>query len=231
MKIYRTDQNPLPLPPGHRFPVEKYHLLYEAVREFAAPLIVDAPAASDAALLAAHDAGYLARLQHSTLSRAEERALGLPWSNELLVRSRHSVGATIAACSTALNEGCGVSLAGGTHHAYADHGSDFCVFNDSAVALKLLLQAGALQHALVIDLDVHQGNGTAAMLADVPSLFTFSMHGRNNFPFQKEMSDWDIQLDDGCNDARYLDVLAGSLPQLFTLARPELVIYLAGADS
>ncbi|WP_255990326.1 histone deacetylase family protein [Chitinolyticbacter albus] len=231
MKIYRTDQHPLPLPEGHRFPVEKYRLLYEAVRRFAAPYIVDAAAATDHELLLAHEPAYLARLASGALSRIEERALGLPWSTELIVRSRYSVGATLAACRTALHEGCGISLAGGTHHAYADRGSGFCVFNDSAVALRVLQHAGEIQHALIIDLDVHQGNGTAAMLADSPALFTFSMHGRNNFPLQKEASDWDIELADGCGDDEYLDTLAGSLPQLFTLAQPELVIYLAGADS
>ncbi|WP_035054175.1 histone deacetylase family protein [Andreprevotia chitinilytica] len=230
MKIYRTDQHPLPLPDGHRFPMIKYRLLYEAVHAFAAPLILEAPAASDAELSAAHTPDYLHKLATGTLSKAEERAIGLPWSAELVTRSRYSVGATLAACRTALLEGCGATLAGGTHHAYADRGSGFCVFNDSAVALKVLLAEGAIQRALVIDLDVHQGNGTAATLADRLALFTFSMHGLNNFPFQKETSDWDIELDDGTGDADYLATLAGTLPQLFTLAHPDLVIYLAGAD-
>ncbi|UXY14388.1 histone deacetylase [Chitiniphilus purpureus] len=231
MRIYRTDQFALPLPAGHRFPVEKYALLHTAVATFAGHLIDTAPAASDAMLQCAHGMAYLQKLEHGNLTAAEERMLGLPWSPQLVIRSRRSVGATIAACRSALDGGCGISLAGGTHHAYADHGSGFCVFNDTAVALKLLQAEGALATALVIDLDVHQGNGTAAMLADEARLFTFSMHGRHNFPFQKESSDWDIELPDGTGDADYLAQLAGALPQLFALARPDLVLYLAGADS
>ncbi|KAF0814980.1 Acetoin utilization protein AcuC [Andreprevotia sp. IGB-42] len=231
MQIYRTDQHPLPLPAGHRFPAGKYRQLFDAVQPFAANLIVDAPAASDAELLAAHTPDYLARLGNGTLSKAEERAIGLPWSAQLVSRSRHSTGATLAACRSALLEGCGINLAGGTHHAYADHGSGFCVFNDSAVALRVLQHEAAISRALVIDLDVHQGNGTAAMLADAPTLFTFSMHGQNNFPFQKERSDWDIELADGTGDDEYLAALAGALPQLLSLSQPDLVIYLAGADS
>ncbi|SMC23733.1 Acetoin utilization deacetylase AcuC [Andreprevotia lacus DSM 23236] len=230
MQIFRTDQHPLPLPAGHRFPAEKYRLLREAVEAFAPHLIVDAPAASDAELLHAHTADYIARLNAGALSAAEERAIGLPWSAELVTRSRYSTGATLAACRTALQQGCGVSLAGGTHHAYAERGSGFCVFNDSAVALRVLHAEGVINRALVLDLDVHQGNGTAAMLADAPELFTFSMHGQNNFPFQKEHSDWDIELADGTGDADYLATLAGALPRLLELARPDLIIYLAGAD-
>ncbi|WP_273431279.1 histone deacetylase [Chitinibacter tainanensis] len=231
MKIYRSDQYPLPLPPGHRFPAEKYPMLYRAVAQFAADLIQDTPLASDAELLAAHTPEYLAKLHNGALSAAEQRVIGLPWSAELLLRSRASTGATLAACRAALAEGCGVSLAGGTHHAFADHGSGFCVFNDSAVALRVLQAEGAVQRALVIDLDVHQGNGTAQMLADTPSLFTFSMHGANNFPFAKQQSDWDIELADGCDDARYLAELAGALPVLLAQAQADLVIYLAGADA
>lgn len=231
MKIFRSDHYPMPLPAGHRFPAIKYAMLYEQVALFAKGLCVDTPVATTDELLAAHTADYVRRQLAGLLTSAEERVIGLPWSPELVLRSRASTGATIAACRAALAEGCGVSLAGGTHHAYADHGSGFCVFNDSAVALRVLQRDGAIRRALVIDLDVHQGNGTAHMLRDDPALFTFSMHGRNNFPFTKEASDWDIELDDGCDDASYLALLAGTLPQLFALAAPDLVIYLAGADS
>ncbi|MBE9609086.1 histone deacetylase family protein [Chitinilyticum piscinae] len=231
MKIIRSDHYPLPLPAGHRFPAAKYRLLYEQVASFAAGLCVDTPLIDEAGLCLAHSADYVGRQVRGELSAAEQRVIGLPWSPELVLRSLASTGATLAACRAALVEGCGVSLAGGTHHAYADHGSGFCVFNDSAVALRVLQREGAVRRALVIDLDVHQGNGTAHMLREDPALFTFSMHGRNNFPFTKETSDWDIELDDGCDDASYLAQLAGALPALFAQALPELVIYLAGADS
>lgn len=231
MIIYRTDQYPLPLPPGHRFPAQKYRLLFEAVHAFAAGLIEDAPAATDFELLAAHSAQYLQKLQTGALSKAEERVLGLPWSAELVERSRRSTGATLAACRTALLQGCGANLAGGTHHACADHGSGFCVFNDSAVALRVLQREGLIRRALVIDLDVHQGNGTADILANDPALFTLSIHGANNFPFQKARSDLDIEMPDGCDDATYLAQLERTLPALMRRQCPDLVLYLAGADA
>ncbi|GGP18687.1 histone deacetylase family protein [Silvimonas iriomotensis] len=231
MLIFRTDQYPLPLPPGHRFPASKYALIREAVAPFAAHLLEEAPAASDYELLTAHTAGYLDKLRHGTLSEAEQRVIGLPWSVALVERSRRSTGATLAACRTALLQGCGVNLAGGTHHACADHGSGFCVFNDSAVALRVLQSEGAIRRALIIDLDVHQGNGTALMLAGDASLFTLSVHGANNFPFRKVQSDLDIELADGTTDAAYLAVLRDTLPGVLQTQRPDLVIYLAGADA
>ncbi|QLG88762.1 histone deacetylase [Chitinibacter bivalviorum] len=231
MKIFRSDQYPLPLPTGHRFPAIKYPMLYQVVIQFAKGYVVDTPSVTDTELAIAHTDEYVRKMSVGDLSAAEQRVIGLPWSAALVERSRASTGATIAACRAALAEGCGVSLAGGTHHAFDDHGSGFCVFNDSAVALKLLQSAGLIQRALVIDLDVHQGNGTAKMLANESSLFTFSMHGANNYPFDKQESDWDIELADACDDASYLTELAGALPQLFALAQPDLVIYLAGADA
>jgi acetoin utilization deacetylase AcuC-like enzyme len=229
--IFRTDQYPLPLPAGHRFPASKYALLYAAVQSFAAHLIEDAPAATDYELLTAHTPDYLAKLTHGTLSQAEQRVIGLPWSAALVERSRRSTGATLAACRAALLQGCGVNLAGGTHHACADHGSGFCVFNDSAVALRVLQAEGAIRRALIIDLDVHQGNGTALMLAGDPALFTLSVHGANNFPFSKVAGDLDIELADGTDDAVYLQTLQDTLPALLQTQRPDLVIYLAGADA
>ncbi|WP_432720342.1 histone deacetylase [Jeongeupia wiesaeckerbachi] len=231
MRVFRTDRFPLPLPPGHRFPAEKYRLLYEAVAELPGISFVEAPRAGNDELACAHTADYLYKLDSGTLSRAEERAIGLPWSPALVERSRRSTGATIAACRAALEDGSAASLAGGTHHAYAERGSGFCVFNDSAVALRLLQRERLIQRALVIDLDVHQGNGTAAMLANDPALYTFSMHGAGNFPFQKEISDHDVELPDGCSDEAYLDRLAHELPSLFSASWPDLVIYLAGADA
>ncbi|GHD59291.1 histone deacetylase family protein [Jeongeupia chitinilytica] len=231
MRIVRTDQFPLPLPEGHRFPAEKYRLLYEAVAEAAGAVFVEAPRAGNDELGCAHTAEYLHKLETGSLSRAEERAIGLPWSVALVERSRRSTGATIAACRAALEDGIAASLAGGTHHAYAERGSGFCVFNDSAVALRLLQRERAIRRALVIDLDVHQGNGTAAILAGDPALYTFSMHGAGNFPFQKEVSDHDVELPDGCGDDAYLDRLAHELPSLFAASWPDLVIYLSGADA
>ncbi|GGP24544.1 histone deacetylase family protein [Silvimonas amylolytica] len=231
MLIYRTDQYPLPLPPGHRFPASKYALLRDEVSNFAAHLLEDAPAATDYEILTAHTSAYLDKLKNGTLSEAEQRVIGLPWSAALVERSRRSTGATLAACRTALLQGCGVNLAGGTHHACADHGSGFCVFNDSAVALRVLQAEGALRRALIIDLDVHQGNGTALMLAGEATLFTLSVHGANNFPFRKVEGDLDIELADGTTDAAYLEILQSTLPAVLQKQRPDLVIYLAGADA
>ncbi|MBM3115656.1 histone deacetylase [Jeongeupia naejangsanensis] len=231
MRIFRTDRFPLPLPPGHRFPAEKYRLMYEAVADAPGAEFVEAPRADNDELGCAHTTDYLHKLDTGTLSRAEERAIGLPWSVELVERSRRSTGATIAACRAALEDGMAASLAGGTHHAYAERGSGFCVFNDSAVALRLLQREQLIQRALVIDLDVHQGNGTAAMLSGAPALYTFSMHGAGNFPFQKEVSDHDVELPDDCGDDAYLDCLMHELPSLFAASWPDLVIYLSGADA
>jgi acetoin utilization deacetylase AcuC-like enzyme len=148
----------------------------------------------------------------------------------MVERSRRSAGATIAACRAALRTGCSVNLAGGTHHAHAAHGEGFCVFNDTVVAARVLRAEGLLQRTAVIDLDVHQGNGTASICADDEAIFTFSMHGARNFPVRKARSDFDIELPDATGDAPYLQQLAVALERVFTLARPELVIYLAGAD-
>jgi acetoin utilization deacetylase AcuC-like enzyme len=230
MRIFRTDHLPLPLPPGHRFPVEKYRLLAEAVTGFAAHLMEPAPAATPAELCLVHDAAYVHAFLDGSLPERAQREIGLPWSPQLVTRSCHSVGATIAAARVALLQGCGVNLAGGTHHAQADKGSGFCVFNDVAVAARLLLDEGHIRRALVIDLDVHQGNGTAALFHDEPRVFTFSMHSQKNFPFRKVAGDRDIELPDDTSDDAYLALLSANLDELFRLARPDLVFYLAGAD-
>lgn len=231
MRIYRTDQFPLPLPAGHRFPVEKYRLLADAVASFAAPCMEEAPAASIWELQQAHSADYIAQVLDGSLPARAWREIGLPWSPALVERSRRSVGATIAAARSALLDGCGINLAGGTHHAYHDKGSGFCVFNDVAVACRLLLQEGLVRRILVIDLDVHQGNGTAAIFRDEPRVFTFSMHGANNFPFRKEAGSLDIDLPDQTGDASYLQQLHAHLPALLQTQRPDMVFYLAGADA
>jgi acetoin utilization deacetylase AcuC-like enzyme len=230
MHIYRTDQFPLPLPDGHRFPAEKYRLLAEAVTGFANHAMETAPAATAWELQQAHAAGYVAQVIDGSLPARAWREIGFPWSPELVERSRRSVGATIAAARSALLDGCGVNLAGGTHHAYHDKGSGFCVFNDVAVASRLLLQEGLVRRILVVDLDVHQGNGTAAIFRDEPRVFTFSMHGEKNFPFRKEVSSLDIDLPDHTGDASYLALLQQHLPALLLQHQPDIVFYLAGAD-
>lgn len=230
MQIFYIDHFPLPLPPGHRFPMEKYALLRQAVAEFAQPLLAEPEAASAIELALAHDPDYISQVFSGTLSATAQREIGFPWSAALLERSRRSVGATIAACRSALWSGCGVNLAGGTHHASWQAGSGFCVFNDLVVALRLMQQEGRIRRGLVIDLDVHQGNGTAALCQNDPSIYTFSMHGAGNFPFRKIASDWDIEFPDHTGDGPYLAALSAALPALFAQARPDLVLYLAGAD-
>ncbi|UTH73504.1 histone deacetylase [Chromobacterium sp. IIBBL 290-4] len=230
MRIYRTDQFPLPLPDGHRFPVEKYALLARRVEGFASRLLETAPAASRYELLHAHDAEYIDAVLNGSLSAQAQREIGLPWSAQLAERSLRSVGATIAAARSALQEGCGVNLAGGTHHAYRDKGSGFCVFNDVAVAALLMLGEALSRRVLIIDLDVHQGNGTAAIAAGDPRIYTFSMHGARNFPFRRERSSLDIELPDDADDDQYLSTLRQQLPRIFAAGRPDLVFYLAGAD-
>jgi len=231
MRIYYTDHFVLPLPDGHRFPMQKYAMLRERVVAFAGHLMEVPDAASDAELQLAHDADYVQRISAGTLTAAEQRRIGFPWSEKMVERSRRSTGATIAACRAALlSGGCGVNLAGGTHHACRDHGEGFCIFNDSAVAALLMKQEGRIRRALIVDLDVHQGNGSADILRDERDVYTFSMHGQGNYPFRKTASDLDIELPDGCDDAHYLAALDAALPQALAAARPDLILYLAGAD-
>ena len=231
LKIFYTDHYVLPLAEGHRFPMEKYALLRERVvgSPFAGGL-VDPRAATDAEILRAHDADYVARVASGTLSPLEVRRIGFPWSPAMLERSRRSSGATLQACQAALADGVAVNLAGGTHHAFRDRGEGYCVFNDSAIAALAMQAEGRARRVVVVDCDVHQGNGTAAILADDPSVFTFSIHGANNFPFTKELSDLDIELADGTGDEAYLDALRQGLDTTLGRARPDLAIYLAGAD-
>jgi acetoin utilization deacetylase AcuC-like enzyme len=233
MRIFYTDHFVLPLPEGHRFPMRKYALLRQRVAEsgIVTPDQLFVPhAATDTELLRAHDAEYLRRCQAGTLTRQEIRRIGFPWSPEMVARSRRSSGATIEACRAALEDGVSANLAGGTHHAYADHGEGYCVFNDSAVAARAMQAEGRAARVVIIDCDVHQGNGTAAILARDDTIFTFSIHGAKNFPFHKERSDLDIALDDGVGDAEYLAALDQGLCQAIELSRADLAIYLAGAD-
>ena len=192
-------------------------------------LVVPEPA-TDEQILRAHDEDYLARVKTGELAPKDVRRIGLPWSPELVVRTRCSVGGTIAACRAALRDGIAVSLAGGTHHAFRDQGQGYCVFNDSVIAARTMQAEGAVGRVVILDCDVHQGNGTAAILADDSTIFTFSIHGARNFPFHKERSDLDIELEDGTGDAGYLEALQAGLTRTLELANADLAIYLAGAD-
>jgi acetoin utilization deacetylase AcuC-like enzyme len=236
MRIFHTDHYVLPLPEGHRFPMRKYALLRARVQAVAGDLLCDPPAATDGELALAHDREYIRRIATGEVDARAMRRIGFPWSPQMVERSRRSAGATVAACRDALavrragGAGCSVNLAGGTHHAFADHGEGYCVFNDAAIAARVVQRESLARRIAIVDLDVHQGNGTAAILADDDMVFTFSMHGQNNFPFRKQASDWDIELPDGAGDDEYLSSLGAALPEVFARARPELVIYLAGAD-
>jgi len=233
MEIFYSDSFVLPLPPGHRFPMAKYALLRERVA--AAGLVppeqlrIPQPA-DDTELARAHDTGYIRRVQAGELTAQEIRRIGFPWSPQMIERSRRSAGATIAACRAALAGQVGVNLAGGTHHAFADHGAGYCVFNDSAVAARAMQAEGRARRVVILDCDVHQGDGTAAILQGDESVFTFSIHGAKNFPFRKQQSDLDLELPDGTTDDAYLDALEQGVRQAIAAARADLAIYLAGAD-
>ena len=233
MQLFYTDVFVLPLPAGHRFPMEKYSRLRESLLasgEFS-PADFHLPhAATDKELSRAHDLNYIHAVSHGQLEKTAEKQIGFPWSTGMVERSRRSAGATIGACRAALEDGVAANLAGGTHHAFRDHGEGFCVFNDAAVAARAMQAEGRVERVLIVDCDVHQGNGTANILRGDDSIFTFSIHGARNYPFDKEESDLDIELPDGCSDAAYLLQLAHGLDTAFDLARPDLVIYLAGAD-
>ena len=233
MKLFYTDVFVLPLPAGHRFPMEKYARLRAALLasgDFSESDFHLPPAASDEELARAHDPEYIAAVSCGELGISAQKAIGFPWSPGMVERSRRSAGATLAACRAAFVDGVSANLAGGTHHAFRDRGEGFCVFNDAAVAARAMQAEGRAQRVLIVDCDVHQGNGTASILRGDDSIFTFSIHGARNFPFEKEISDLDIELPDGCNDDAYLLQLDHGLDTAFDLARPDLVIYLAGAD-
>lgn len=233
MLAFHTDRFVLPLPPGHRFPADKYARLRARVAAELPPAAVtlrEPDAASDEQILRAHTPRWLEAVSAGRLAREEARDLGLPWSAAMVERSRRSAGATIAACRAALADGVAVNLAGGTHHAHADRGGGFCVFNDAAIALRAMLAEGLVRSAVVIDCDVHQGDGTATILAGDARTRTFSIHGRANYPFRKATSDLDIELEDGTTDEAYLEALDGALARLPGLVGADLAIYLAGAD-
>ena len=217
VRVFHSDHHVVPLPPGHRFPMGKYRLLREALLSsgvLQTEELVPAEAVEVAALLRVHTPRWVEAVLGDHLTESELRRLGFPWSPELVLRSLASVGGTCAAAARALAEGIGGNLAGGTHHAFPDHGEGYCVFNDIAVSIRSLQAERSIRRALVVDLDVHQGNGTAAVFAQDPEVFTFSMHGEHNFPFRKQRSSLDIGLPDGAGDDVYLDVLARHLPRV-----------------
>jgi acetoin utilization deacetylase AcuC-like enzyme len=233
MRAFYSDHFVLPLPEGHKFPMAKYARLRERILAegiVAAADLAEAPAASWDDLRRAHTDEYVQAVADGAVPRDIQRRIGFPWSPEMVERSRRSVGATLAAARVALAEGCAANLAGGTHHAFADRGEGFCVFNDVAVAIRALQHEGVVRRATIVDLDVHQGNGTAAIFRGDPSVFTFSMHGAQNFPFKKEVSDLDVALGDGTGDAEYLAALQAHLETALNHHRPDIVFYLAGAD-
>ena len=230
MLIFATDRFVLPLPPGHRFPMAKYAKLRERVTAIAPDRIREPPAATDDELARAHDRAYIDAVTTGTLDVRALRRIGFPWSPAMVERSRRSAGATLAACRSALLPGCGINLAGGTHHAHRGSGEGFCVFNDAAVAARAMQAEGLASRILVVDLDVHQGDGTASILAGDDSIHTMSIHGRNNFPFRKQASRIDIELDDATGDDAYLATLTTALPLAIDAFPADLAIYLAGAD-
>ena len=232
-RVWTSARYTFPLPAGHRFPIAKYARLREQV-------LIDGIVNADALrepdrvtrsdLLLVHTADYVDRFLDGRMSAAELRRIGFPWSPALVERSVRAVGGTCEAAAAALEDGVTMNLAGGTHHAFADHGEGFCVFNDVAVAIRMLQRSGRIRRAAIVDLDVHQGNGTNAIFAGDESVFTFSMHGGKNYPFKKVPGSLDVELDDGTNDDAYLRLLANHLADVLSRAQADLVVYLAGAD-
>ena len=244
VQAFYADHYVLPVPPGHRFPMGKYAMLRDRlVRELSGVSMVEAPAASDGELALVHSPAYIEAITHGTLPAAAQREIGFPWSLAMAERARRSVGATVAAARVALGlnaqgQRVAANLAGGTHHAYAHKGGGFCVFNDVAVTARLMQAEWSRLYkhtrpplnVAIIDLDVHQGNGTASVFANDASVFTLSLHGEKNFPFRKEASSLDVELPDGCTDEPYLEALEHALGELQRQFQPGLVLYLAGAD-
>jgi len=233
LRAFYSDHFVLPLPDGHKFPMAKYSRLRERILAegiIAPEHLCEAPAAEWDDLRLVHDPIYVDAVANGTVPADVQRRIGFPWSPQMVERARRSVGATIAAAHAALDDGAAANLAGGTHHAFADRGEGFCVFNDVAVASRVLQRDQHARRIAIVDLDVHQGNGTAAIFSGDPSVFTFSMHGAQNFPFRKEASDLDVPLTDGTTDEEYLALLQTHLPAALNAHAPDFVFYLAGAD-
>lgn len=233
MKIFCCDHLSFPVPPGHPLPIEKYSLLRAAIirADLVHPphLAVPKPV-TDEQILHAHDAAYLHRVTCGKLTPQEIRRIGLPWSPQLVARARCAAGGTVAACRAAMHDGIAINLSGGTHHAFHDHGQGYCLFNDCVIAARTMQAEQPIQRVLILDCDAHQGNGTASLAANDPTLFTFSIHNQHNFPLHKVESDLDIGLEDGTGDVAYLEALELGVRQALHRADADLVIYLAGAD-
>lgn len=233
MKLFYSDSFVLPLPEGHRFPMEKYERLRSRVMKAGLvdpeDLRVPEPA-TDEQLQQVHEPDYVRRVQDGSLSRDEIRRMGFPWSPALAERSRRSVGGTLEAARSAREEGVSANLSGGTHHAFPNRGEGFCVFNDVAVAARVMQAEGRARRVAILDLDVHQGNGTAAAFSDDPTVLTVSVHGADNYPFRKERSDLDIELPDRSGDEAYLEAVERAAEEAIHAARPDLLLFLAGAD-
>ncbi len=233
MRVYYTDQFVLPLPAGHRFPMAKYQRLRETLlaQRVLDPsrLMVPEPASRDQ-LVRVHAPSYVDRVFAGELTREETRRIGFPWSAFLVERSCRSVGATIEACRAALTDGLSANLAGGTHHAGVGHGEGYCVFNDTAVAVRAVQAERAERRVIVIDCDVHQGNGTAEIFAADDSVCTFDIYGASNFPFTKTPCDCDVPLPDDTGDEEYLAALQARLPAALDAGPWDLAIYVSGAD-
>jgi len=230
MQAFAHDRFSYPLPDGHRFPLEKYRLLRGAVDQLATVTVEEAPAVGWNEIARAHEQDYVERVQAGALSRREQLAVGLPWSPELVERARRSAGATLAAARVAFEDGVGANLGGGTHHAFAASGHGFCIFNDVVVARRVLEAERRLRRVLIVDLDVHQGDGTHALLTGDSQAFTFSVNGFRNFPFRRVPGDLELDLEDGTGDDEYLGRLEPLLAEAIGRSRPEMAFYLAGAD-
>ena len=230
MRFYYCDHHAIPLPAGHKFPMEKYALVRERLSQDSRFTFERADAAAREAIETVHEAGYVRQILGGDVPAAVMRRIGFPWSDGLVRRTLASVGGTLAATADALRCGWGGNLAGGTHHAFRDAGAGFCVFNDIAIAVITFRAAGRFERAAILDLDVHQGDGTAAIFRDDPATFTVSLHGRNNFPFRKQRSSIDIDLADGTGDVEFLAALESVLPAIRTF-RPEILFYQSGVDA
>lgn len=230
-RLFYTDHHVLPLPPQHKFPIEKYRMLRELLERDGRFMFEEAPQAEQGTIALVHDPEYVQAFLKGSLSAAAMRRIGFPWSDGLVRRTLASVGSTLAATREALDTGWGGTLAGGTHHAFESEGSGFCVFNDIAVAVRWLqrVSGGQFKRVAIIDLDVHQGDGTAAIFRGDSSVMTVSVHCKNNFPLRKQQSALDVELDAGVGDEEYLQVLEPVLPKVWEF-RPEFVFYQSGVD-
>ncbi|MFM2310203.1 MAG: hypothetical protein RLY87_2325 [Chloroflexota bacterium] len=234
MQLFYSDTFEIPLPDGHRFPMPKFRMLRDRLQtreDMSRHVFQESPQASLADIERAHTQTYIEQVVHGTLSSAEQRRIGFPWSPAVVERARRACGATTAALNAALSEGGAVHLAGGTHHACRGHGEGYCVFNDVAVAAYYGYASNSIRRALVVDLDVHQGNGTADIMTTEEWCYTFSMHGAKNYPFRKIPSDCDIELADGTGDDEYLQTLETALDYVCAAARPDVIFYTSGADA